>query len=128
MANFPGSWNSMPWADPPYSMFIRKDGKVLIETDNCGIIFKILGNVHTAAVLLLEKILEDNKRVISPLTGKREDRWGAVTFIFMDNQLVDVEPSQKKAYPAFNIKAEDRPEVFTFINALKSVIKMKAFW
>jgi len=127
MPNFPGSSNSIPSCDPPYPANICKNGAILIETDNCGTTFNIMGDIHIAAVVLIEKVLEESKRVISPLTGKREDHYGAVTFIFMENQLMDVEPA-KKEYPKYNLKAEDRSDVLRFIDVLKSVIKMKAFW
>lgn len=129
MANYPGSMGTLPSADPPYRVCISKEGTILIETDNVGRTFKIIGDKYLAAQALLETVIVDGSKWRN-ITGEGpvDYRMGAFKFIFQDSKLIDIGhyyTSEACIYTPSLI--EKRPEVFELIELMKTMIKLKAF-
>lgn len=115
MANIPNIFYTLPFKKT-YRCDIAKDGIVVLETDNLGYLFNVVGDKYSAASRLLERSLELKSFI-------KEDRCdlaeSAIGFHYRDNKLVDVSLRYSK---------EDRPEVFEIIAILKSMISLKAYW
>lgn len=127
MANFPFANYTLPSADPPYPVSIRRHGEVVIKTDNCGISFTVIGDKYFAASGLLEAALNDVARIISPNSFKH--RVGAFNFIVKDKRIVDCEEYFSKEIFGSTCSdlVEKRPEVFEMIEIIKSLLKLKVF-
>lgn len=127
MANFPFANYTIPSADPPYPVTIRRNGAIVIETDNCGIAFTVIGDKHSAAVGLLQHAMDNVARVSSPASFNHRE--GAFDFIVKDKKIVDCEHyfTERIFGPSCPSLVEKRNEVFEIIGIIKSLLKMKVF-
>jgi len=87
--------------------------------------FNVISDKHTIAEMMLTEALYSASRVSSPESFTRQV--SAIEFIFEERKLVDVQP-HRKSYPEYDMKGEDRPEVFEIIEIIKTMIKLKVFW
>ena len=127
MANFPFVNYTIPSADPPYPVIIRRNGEAVLETDNCGRAFVLKGDKHSIAVALLEHAMDNVARVSSPLSFNHRE--GAFDFIVKDKKIVDCQHyfTERIFGPSCPSLVEKRSEIFEIIEIIKSLLKMKVF-
>lgn len=129
MANLPYNKWSIPWADPPISFRLYKGNELLLESDDCGSTFNMVGDVHSVAMACIERATERIKDVSNSSFRHRD---GAIRFIVEDRQIVKAEPEFQEYIPNTTNHPEARPQVLELIEvinkSLQSMMKMKAFW
>src|SRR5574338_108513 len=127
MANLPFNKYSIPWADPPISVRLYKKDELLLETDDCGVKFNIVGDVHSVAMACIERAIDRIKDVSNNNFRHRD---GAIRFIVENRQIIRAEPEFQERIPHAKHMPEDRPEVLELIEvinkSLQSMMKMNA--
>ena len=116
MPNIPGLMYRLPSCDSTYRCDIAKDGVVILETDNHGLMFNVVGDKFSVANKLLEDVLYRNSWLI---TKNCLMNASAISFKFQDHKLVEVFPRNRP---------EDRPQVLEIVSILKTMISLKVYW
>lgn len=126
--NLPGYFN-IPYADPPYTITLHRNGRAVLFTDRVGESFKIVdGKKEEAALALLEMVLREGSRYVNVEGKQFKHREGAINFIFFGHKLVDIEPHyNEEAYKDEPNLIEKRPLVFEVIEMMKSAMKLAVF-
>lgn len=111
---------------------VQRDGIDVFYTDYSGLDIRVVGDMHVAAIALLDYSIKHLKNYGYMFGNKDKTdfthRIGAFDFKIVDRKIVDVEPHFKVPIPHFAHAPEDRLEVFELIKLMKSTLKMKMFW